>query len=439
MLADNVELYINGNLVNSLKSYSIRSDLFNACAGFEAECYYEEFSDNEFLKPITYEWYINSVPVQAGYIDKIETTYSKDRHTYMLYGRDMCQVLIDNYILIPKVYENKSIKDIIADIWKTSSSVSSYTGTDGKKVVLSAPLTLPDLQFKYTPSAEAVVAKMAKIKKFRTDYGKTIFDAVAELANMSGLYLYNEAPFSVVRLHTTGIRNTEEGNTPIVSWAPDGTEDGVSYNFVNVALKVPFALSSNILSAKRSRDSSKTFIYNKLIGQTESEMDVYGSLNTTTVKNDRVIESVLKSYKGLKRFKVMDVNSIDYSLWESKKSQIMNNELLQQSRKFESLEYTVAGHSPACSYPEGGNAPYLVNHIANVYDQFYGGILKWRLVYKVEFKGSKDAGRTTVIELCNPSMYEHTEAIDNQVKAHFSTRLDRINSEKTPSHFEKVN
>jgi prophage tail gpP-like protein len=241
----------------------------------------------------------------------------------------------------------------------------------------------------------------------------------------------------VVRLHTTGIRNTEEGNTPIVSWAPDGTDDGIMYEFLNLSVKAPesFENTSNILSAKRSRDSSKTFIYNKIIGQTESEMDVYGSLNTTTVKNDRVIESVLKSYKGLKRFKVMDVNSIDYSLWESKKSQIMNNELLQQSRKFESLEYTVAGHSPS------GEAPYMVNHVAYVIDKFYGDVAKYRLVYKVEFKGSKDAGRTTVVELCNPSMYEYTADLDTQLKAVYSATLRRYGSSsgKTPSHFEKVN
>lgn len=433
MSIDKVELYINGNLIEYVRSYSILSDLYSVVNSFTADIFFrtnvgDSEKDRVQIDDIlssgdrTYEWYINGVPVQTGFLDKVDEQYSKGVHTMTISGRDRSQVLVDNYLLSPKTYTNRTIKYIIDDVWNTSKSISSITTVDPNDVnkkktkALANPIYLPELNFKYSAIADEALRASSKIASYKVDYGQTLHGCFSDLLNQAGLYMYNEPGTSNIIIHK--IFNTRSS---LVSWNADGSVCKDEDYEINNALDIrPLFTGSrlgygvgkpgnNVISCNRTRDTTGSYRFFRIVGQTESELQVFGSFDKEKVKNPLVLEYLGSDSAelplgrpilsgGINKFKVVDVNSIDLSTWKTGQADLLNNELLQQLRERETFKYTLAGHSPK------GDAPYRTNRTAVVNDATYDlNSTGLKLVIACTFAGSKDAGTTTELELCNRS------------------------------------
>jgi len=321
-------------------------------------------------------------------------------------GRDVCQVLVDNYVLSPKTYENKSVKEIVQDVWDRSKSISSIRTVDKTDVSkistkkLSSPISLPNLNFVYSSVAEGALLKTAKIDSYKVDYGQTLHECFSGLLNQIGLYTYNVPGTSDILIHR--IFDTQN---QLVSWNTDGTiADDNPYPINNArSVSTDTAIYSekkpnNVLSCTRKRNAIEAYRFFRIVGQTESELQVYGSFSTEKVKSNLVIEYLSGTQSqgdGINKFKVVDVSTVDTSTWKSGQAGLLNNELLQQLKEKETFKYVLAGHSPA------GAAPYHINHTATVNDVTYSVKEQLKIVTVCTFKGSKVQGTTTELELCN--------------------------------------
>jgi len=132
----------------------------------------------------------------------------------------------------------------------------------------------------------------------------------------------------------------------------------------------------------------------RIVGQAESTIPVYGSFSDETVKNNIHIETKRDNYRGINKFKVVDLNTVDSSFLKGYKK-LINNELLNQERGYETFRYTVQGHS------ENGTTPYRVNHMVDLNDTSYSWSTEDKRVYSLEYKRSKEQGTTTELTLCN--------------------------------------
>jgi prophage tail gpP-like protein len=100
----------------NVKNYEISYDLFTGAGSFNASLD-TRISVSLYQKPLKFMWKINGIIMMTGYIDKKEFSYSKGSLTQTLSGRDMMQVLLDNFVLYPQPYEGKTLKYIIEDVW----------------------------------------------------------------------------------------------------------------------------------------------------------------------------------------------------------------------------------------------------------------------------------------------------------------------------------
>ena len=124
MSLDKVVITVNDEEIKYIKSYSIRKDLFTGAGELRVELDSKYFI-NLVKEPALFKVKINGSPVMVGYLDRLEESYSKGNKSQTVVGRDMCQVLIDNYILETKNYGpdpadptslGYSLRSIVADL-----------------------------------------------------------------------------------------------------------------------------------------------------------------------------------------------------------------------------------------------------------------------------------------------------------------------------------
>ena len=398
----------------NIKNYEIKYDMFSGAGSFTASLD-TRVEMTLYQKPMKFMWKINGLIMMKGYIDKKEFSYSKGSFIQNISGRDMMQVLLDNFVLYPKPYENKTLKYIIQDVWDTSRKVTEITNLSGNGLVkrsLSTPVTIPSLSFLYTADAEGIVSKLKNFKHIKTQCGQSIFDFISNLCNQVGLFLYNIPGTNDILIHTA-----TSPNDVLKSFDKDGTLCRQEcYYFCN-STTVPNKGSNNIISCSFSEDITNFHKYLKLIGQAQQDSSIAGSYYKTVygltqgqLKIEK-FESVPdgnttirgqdldQGYTGLMKFKVSNVNECDLEAWVDTRDLIINNLLLQQNRKLFSLKYTVANHSP-----DKNSDPYFFNRMAVVRDDFISVDGIPFLVYAVSYKGSKEGGMTTDVTLCWPSI-----------------------------------
>ena len=417
-MSDDVKLIISGSNDRILiKSYSIRTDIFNAVSDFDADvmAWEAESSEDGYQATATsnpgaidrfigtgaleYEWTINGKSVQSGYLDKIETSTSRGAHSYTISGRDRCQVLTDNYILAPKTYTDQTIKSIVSDVWSTSSKITQTKNIDpvsGKETInkLANPMQLPAMNFFYSASADKLIATAGNVKLMKSDYAQTIFEFLSDILNSAGLFMYHVPGSQDVMIHSIF-----DSDSPNVSWNIYGNQATDKPYLVNnigelFGLGNNRSATNNVLSSSRKRDLTKYYSFVRIVGQAESTIPVNGSFSDETVKNNIHIETKRDNYRGINKFKVVDLNTVDSSFLKGYKK-LINNELLNQERGYETFRYTVQGHS------ENGTTPYRVNHMVDLNDTSYSWSTEDKRVYSLEYKRSKEQGTTTELTLCN--------------------------------------
>ena len=407
MSADKVEFYLNNQSYPYLKSYLIRYDVLAGASEFSVETS-RDAKIYPVVKETPFEWRINGKTVMKGFVDKIETSYRKGSFSQTFSGRDMMQIWLDNYILFPKIYEGKTLQYIIDDVWNTSKSVSVVKVVDvqnpstRKDVKLANPMELYPVTYKVTERAEVLLKKVGTFSLVRTDFGQTIFEFVSNLVNSIGLYLYNVPGTDVILIDRL--------------FDPDSTL--ISYDSTGSLIKdPPYPIRNipgkecNVIECNYTMDTAGFYKYFKIVGQAESEMTLSADTgNFDNAKSMLRIDKIesdnrgsgdyLSGYKGLKRFKTVNLNSVDLNVWSKAREQLVNNALVAQARELYNFKYTVMGHS------KDGGDPYYVNRLCTVEDQFlipdFGSVSM--MIYRVEFEGSKDRGRTTKLELCLPGM-----------------------------------
>jgi len=419
-MSDDVVLSLSGpKKYIKIKSYNIRSDIFNCVSDFTAEVmiFTSKITDGELDETATsetkiiedmmfdgivdYEWTINGKSVQSGFLDKIETSASRNAHSYTISGRDRCQVLTDNYVLSPKTYKDKTIKEIVTDVWSTSSKISKIknaaptTGVVTERI-LTKPMELPVLNFFYTTSADKLIESNGSIKLMKSDYAQTIFEFLSDILNSAGLFMYHIPGTNDVMIHSIF-----DSDSPNVSWNIYGNQaEDKPYKINNVGelfyLGNNRNSNNNVISSYRTKDLTKYYSFFRIVGQAESTVPVFGSFSDETIKNNIQIETIRDKYAGINKFKIVDINTVDSSYLKNYKK-LINNELLNQERAYESFRYTVQGHS------ENGTNPYRVNHLVDLNDTTYSYSTETKRVYSLEYKRSKEQGTTTELTLCNPS------------------------------------
>ena len=405
MPLDRVDFYLNGQLHPNVKSYRLTYDIFHGAAEFECDLDHDDFI-NFTRQSVRFDWCVNDIPMMTGFVDKVERTYDKGEVKQMVYGRDMCQVLIDNYCLSPKVYDNKNLDFVLKDVWNNSKIKSSIdileAGGKIKTVNLKPPLKLPELDFpQYTTQATTLLQKLGKvhqITKTRTDHGQTLFDFCSTLCNTVGLYLYNVPGTDTILIHRI--------------WDP---ENIVSYNPQGIVVnEAPYQITSiagsrnadnNVLSAKITCDNTSFYKFIRMIGNSESVESLLVAGGFGMVKNLLKTEKVIgdfkdvgdttQDYTGLSKFQVLHESRTDAKAWLYMRNQVISNAVIQQESDALLMEYTLAGHSP------DGHAPYFVNHLASVTDDtlFENSSTQTFLVIKIQLIGSKDGGTITKMEL----------------------------------------
>jgi len=411
MLTDKVQFIIgNTDYTNLIKNYSLRWDLFQGAGQFTCDLS-PMINMHLYNGPVLkFMWKINGYVMMTGYIDTIRRQYAKSANSCTITGRDMMQILLDNYVLKPKSYANKSLKYMIDDILTNSRIVSSIINYSGSTMItkpLSKELSIPYIDVQYTAGAENILTKIPEFKKTKTTHGQSIFDFFSTLCNQVGIFMYNIPGTDTILMHSI---NPPDGNS-LIQYDMNG--DPAPSDPVYLITNVMGGSNNNVINCSFVEDITNFYKYIKVIGQAESE-ELYGlRKNKVQLKIEKIeninnettstitIDDLNKGYAGVTKFLCSKINDIDLSAWQKTRNLIINNLLLQQNRKLFSIKYTLANHSPA------GSIPYFFNHLALVNDEFLGAdVFKNRqfMVYGVEFKGSKDAGLTTDLDLAAPTI-----------------------------------
>lgn len=417
MSLDKVEFYINEQLVSYITSYTLSWDLFQSAGSFTADIAHD-YNYHLGSQPYTFEWKINGQTVMTGYLDRVTRTYSKGSFDQTVMGRDMCQLLIDNDVIVPTVYVsssavsadyssdvdihpvdyNSNIDHIIKDIIDLNREVTSLTTIIGNKSnvrqlprTMSLPISSKNIKF--TTTALQRIKEIGELSKFRTQYGQTLFSAMQNLANMAGLYIMAD-PSSLSKMDIVINNFNASAKTPL-SYGTNGSPlNDKPYEINNI---LPTSSKNNVISANYTTDINKYYKYIKMVGQTEGINEDTGTLAKSMPKyklEEIESNSLDKGYKGLIKFNSSEVDTVDEAYWYRTAPSLMDNILLQTNRKLYSAQYMVAGHSPA------GAEPYRINHLATINDDYSQFNQTTFLAHKVELMGSKDGGQTARLELC---------------------------------------
>jgi hypothetical protein len=406
---EDVKLYIGGDRVQNVKSYSIKYDLFKGAGSFEAEI--DETLDIPIYNtPVQYAWHINGTRVMVGYIDRVERNYSKTNHTLSVSGRDMMSVLIDNHLLKFETLINKTIQQIINTVINDSFSVGTIQNLElqpsGKydlvNETVSPTLFLPNISIQYTNQAMQVLNIVPAMQQVKKELGQTIFEFISDLITGSGLYMYNVPGTNTILIHNLN----HTANTP-VSYDRNGSVN-TDLDYVvsnNSKLDINY---NNVISATFTNDISNYYKLNRMYGQSNSEAEFNSNGVFGLTPNKLKADKIEKEYTGLTKFRVAQTHVINTEAWVKTRKYLVDNMSLQQSRHLFNIKYTVAGHTcdvgVSGSLAKKGTLPYYVNTIANVFDDM-AGIQQRMLTYGVEFRSSKEAGQTTVLELCLPNIF----------------------------------
>jgi len=393
---DEVKFFIGQtDLSDNLKSFSLRYDMLSGASSFDAELNVRldiRLSD----APRVFWWRINGQPVMGGYIDRVDRAYSKNDYSLRLSGRDMMQVLIDNYVLKFATYTNIGIKELIRTIFNLSVSVQSLKSG---AVKMEKGLYLLPLEFVYTAAAEKKI-KDFKYLSIKTNPGETLFNSISKICNQIGLFLYNLPGTDIIFIHAV--------NSP--------EDDQIGYDIKGNPTTDYYTISDNALSCDFTEDITRYYKYIKIIGNAQKEEGLSGKIDAilgtsgpqwiklekiesiSTAKTKITLSDLDLGYQGATKFLVSEVSDIDVNTWKTKGNDIIDNILAQQKRALFSLRYKVPDFSP-----EGSQAPYFYNRVVSVTDGYLGyKNTKFQLV-GVEFNGSKDGGYTTDLTLSVPS------------------------------------
>jgi hypothetical protein len=446
---ETVDIYINGvNVAPYVKSYSLRYSLFGSTASFEAEIMH---TLNGILlmkdEGVLYQVAINGTPVQIGRLDTVERSFSKDAVSLKIAGRDIMQVLTDNSILYPRTYTNFTVKQIISAIWAENRVVTgplkakAYTeapvpsvGPPSYRELSSATtqqsigpnvstlsqygavlsnqptIQLYPLELKYTGQVSQMLDDFGKVPVYKTTYGQTLFMAMTDILNPMGIISY-VIPGTETVLFTKAINPGDEIVSGVVAQYLDSLikpEARPQYFEFNIALAKKSG--NNVISGTTKIDVSSYAKYLKIVGQTQDElsgkqMDSGGTGTMSEVKNNLLYEqlesgSLTKGYQGFLKVRVGEITVPSLAQWQKNSQYMVDNFFLGQNRSLFNARYTVAGHTNA---DLSNKNPYMINQVATVTDDLSGLDKVTMLIYGVEFKGSKDQGQTTDVELCLPS------------------------------------
>jgi hypothetical protein len=400
MSLDKVELFINNYPIQNVSSYSLRYDIFQCCASFDADI------DRDYIiplskTPVSFQWKINGVPMMRGFLDRVHKIYNKGTFVQTVSGRDMGQVLVDSCFTSFKVpLENKTVKQII-DLLKL----------DIKKVmeVKNSPsLALPAIDLKVTAKAQKMIDRLGVIKICRKNPGQTFFEYLSTQINPIGLICYHiTGPGTDKGPDTILIHALTQPGEQLVSYNFDGTPDNVNdlYRIRNSAPSNPANIDTaqnNVIKCEFSHDITSYYKYTQILGQVQSEtLNTTGDLESYT-SNIPIIkvesDSALLGYTGVTKFFTQAVTALSSEIFTKTSDLFINNLLLQQNRKLFNIKYTVAGHSQ-----DGGTTPYYLNHVVSVQDDFIPFSGQIMITYGVEFQGSKDKGMTTTLTLGLPT------------------------------------
>lgn len=404
---DKVEFFLDGNNFPHIKSYSIKYDLFQSAGSFTADIepdYVIPLGDH----PVDYDWKINDVSVQHGYVDKVEKSYSKGSQSHTISGRDMAQVMIDNYIQKPNTYTNRTVKQIIADIMLANLGVD-MTEYDIKRNILlqnttkSSPPKL-SMVIAFSDGASQVLDRQYKVKEYRTDYGQTFHDAIATLLKQFNLVIYNQPGTNVMLVHMLTNNNPDPNadHTPAASWVMSYGMDGVLLN------DDPYPISNlrtnnvnnNVISCNWTNDITSFASWVKLVLTSGSESDFTSEGEFKTQKQKMKFGYYLgeqSGFAGVLKYKCLNFNYSDLSIFERNIWACLGSIMHEQYRNLYQLSYVVSQHSPRGGYP------YMPNHIVVVNDDEIPMYNADWLIYAVEFTGSKDRGMQTKLDLAWPA------------------------------------
>jgi hypothetical protein len=365
-----------------------------------------------------------------GFIDRVDRNISKMTNSLQVMGRDMCQILHDSYVLGWDCYSNLSgyinmkMDVIIKDIWNKSKSVIGPLTLDPQhqnRQVLASPMSLPALRFFGVDhsitgySRDDLLAQLPiqaqnfpTVTEFRTTPGESMYDAMSKLCNQYGYVIYNYPG----TLQGQDVIIFHPAQAPNIPTSPEYMAgNGLIYTIFNTKTNSPV---NNVKDVQFSSDITSYAKYLQLIGQCGDSLQfnpnetTFQSLSTSPqyLKVEKIEandygsdHSQWHGYRGLLKFKVIETNVPDTSIWynEEHRQALLNNALLQQNRQLYNFRYTLAGLSPLEGFPA-----YQVNNLVNVYDDMIG-IRSTFLVYRVELKGSKTGGLTTTLEMALPS------------------------------------
>ena len=440
MPLEQVELLLDNKPIQ-VNSYEINYDMFQGAGSFTADIQRDITIDLSANK-VPFMWKINGKPVMLGFLDKVTRDYSKGELSQRIVGRDMMQVLIDNYIMQPqtypgepekanaltKLFENSSglpqmpIKDILFGVWRTSKEISSAASYVKGHLKTSAigPLQLPELRFPiYASNAKRPDGSLVadyQVKSIKTGHGQSMFQFFSQLLNGLGMYMYNVPGTPAIIIHCIQSNSmisynnrcevlSNEPPYPITSLLPTQAIESTSNNTVNKnsftgKLKATSA-DNNVISASFTQDISEYYYFLRFTGQC-SDSDEFETSAKSTLISEKIVPNNIDSYDGVMKFKNTTLNVLDESVWKKENERLINNEFMTQNRKLYGFKYTVSGHCP-----KGSTIPYFFNHAALVNDSVNQLSNTNLLVCAVTYKGSKQQGQTTDLELYSPNFVSH--------------------------------
>jgi hypothetical protein len=249
-----------------------------------------------------------------------------------------------------------------------------------------------------------------KVPVYKTTYGQTLFMAMTDILNPMGIISY-VIPGTETVLFTKAINPGDEIVSGVVAQYLDSLikpEARPQYFEFNIALAKKSG--NNVISGTTKIDVSSYAKYLKIVGQTQDElsgkqMDAGGTGTMSEVKNNLLYEqlesgSLTKGYQGFLKVRVGEITVPSLAQWQKNSQYMVDNFFIGQNRSLFNARYTVAGHTNA---DLSNKNPYMINQVATVTDDLSGLDKVTMLIYGVEFKGSKDQGQTTDVELCLPS------------------------------------
>ena len=399
---DTVNFLIGGqDLSENLKSFTLHYDMFSGAASFDAEL--DVRLDIRLSEAIrNFVWKINGVSVMTGYLDRIDRSYAKGSSSVRVSGRDMVQVLLDNFVMTYRTYVNVGIKTLIYDnIFVPSMTIKTISDTVGSVAkTLEKPLSLVPLNFKYTTAAEQKI-KSFQYRSIKTNPGETLFESIHKICDQIGLFMYNLPGTSTIMIHAI---NPSEGGI-LTGYDSNGNPTTDQYTIT----------TDKVISCEFSEDIQDFHKFIRVIGNAQEEEALAKAVDKilyTTEQPLKIekIESVpsgqktIKAadlnlgFRGLPKFMVTEVSDIDVNTWSTHSVDLVNNVLTQQKRRLFSHRYKVANFSP-----DNSQTPYFFNRMASVTDEFLGYNNTILQVTGVEFRGSKDEGFTTELTMALPS------------------------------------